>query len=294
MNPQTTMFSELRESIPERLRPPLRRVRAAILSVGLPNSGYESQPEIETQASMSMSVIVPVHDAPQFVGRCLASLERNASRAEVILVDDGSQLKETRDLLVDFCERNGWIQIRKDRASGHSRACETGAEHSTRPYLCLLNSDTVVTPWSWRAAQEAFEEDDRIGISGPSTSSGSIPQQIRRAECCSDYWSDRQIDAFASAYIRKRPPRSRVDLEEVGGFAFFIRRDLWVNLGGFDLRLPDYGNEKELCRRAVKRGVRIVWTQNSYIHHFGQKSYGQSHLTRCEPADRYIFQKHGS
>jgi GT2 family glycosyltransferase len=66
---------------------------------------------------------------------------------------------------------------------------------------------------------------------------------------------------------------SWVDLPVISGFAFFIRRDLWNELGGFDMNLPDYGNEAELCKRLSGRGFRLVWTQNSYIHHFGHGSY---------------------
>jgi hypothetical protein len=82
----------------------------------------------------------------------------------------------------------------------------------------------------------------------------------------------------------------------VGGFAFFIRRSLWEQLEGFDHNLPDYGNESELCKRVVKEGFRIVWTQNSYIHHLGQQTYG--HLgwkmiaNRSRIAREYINKKH--
>ena len=37
-----------------------------------------------------MSIIVPIHDAPVTLQRCLASLDRYASKSEIILVDDSS------------------------------------------------------------------------------------------------------------------------------------------------------------------------------------------------------------
>lgn len=40
-------------------------------------------------------------------------------------------------------------------------------------------------------------------------------------------------------------------------------------------KLPDYGNESELCMRLNKKGYRLVWTCRSYVHHYGQRSYGQ-------------------
>jgi GT2 family glycosyltransferase len=64
-----------------------------------------------------------------------------------------------------------------------------------------------------------------------------------------------------------------MDVAWVAGFAFFIRRGLWEQVGGFDQRFPDYGNESDLCRRLAEEGYRRVWIRNSYIHHFGEQSY---------------------
>jgi len=243
-----------------------------------------------------MSVVVAVKDSPQVLLRCLSSLEKYAPQSEVILVDDGSELSETITLLESFQARNHWIIAHHAKSLGHSRSCETGARLATRPYLCFLNSDAIVTPWSWFAAKEAFEADDRIGVIGPSTSSAATPQMIRRAMHCRYYWNESQICAFAKKHIESHGARSWVDLSEVGGFAFFIRRSLWEQLGGFDPNLPDYGNESELCRRVAKHGFRNVWTQNSYIHHLGHQSYGRLGdtviLHRARTARKYINEKH--
>jgi len=249
-------------------------MRARLWSIGLDRSGAFDQPIDESEASRDMSVIVPILDSPNFLIRCLRSLEMYAPHAEVILVDDGSTMQETVNLIQDYKQRNGWIGIRHNQARGHSRACEAGARLATRPYLCLLNSDTVVTPWSWSAATHAFEEKPSIAVTGPSTSCTASEQSIQRAEYCRNYWTDSQIYAFAKKYISKQEPKSWIDLPSLGGFAFFIRRSIWEEFAGFDAGLPDYGNESELCKRLSSRGFRIIWTKNSYIHHFGQTSYG--------------------
>jgi GT2 family glycosyltransferase len=288
--------STLRAKFPARLRRIYRDVRAELLSIGLPRSAEFTQPRQEIEASKDMSVIVAVKDAPAVTRRCLASLQKFAPAAEVIMVDDGSELEETAAMLADFRDRNGWILVRHPHSMGHSRTCESGARVATRPYLCLLNSDTLITPWSWWAAKDAFESDATIGVSGPSTSFCATEQMLPRAMHCRHYWNDSQICAFAERYLATVQPRSWHDLSEAGGFAFFIRRHLWKLLGGLDPNLPDYGNESELCKRVLKRGMRIVWTRNSYIHHFGQQSYGvmggETINERSRAARNYINEKH--
>ncbi len=264
----------LRKYIPESIKKRYRLIRARLLSIGLTRSGTFDQPEDEVEASKDISVVVAIHDSLEVTRRCLESIDKYGANAEIILVDDGSQLQETTDLIQDYEQRNGWTVVRHKEPKGHSRSCEAGSRLATKPYLCFLNSDTVLTPWSWRGAKEAFDSDTRIAVTGPTTSWTASKQKIRRAEYCRNYWTNSQIYAFAKKYISNLPPRASVDLPYAGGFAFFIRRSIWLEFGGFDPNLPDYGNEVELCKRLSNRHFRIVWTKNSYIHHFGQASYG--------------------
>jgi GT2 family glycosyltransferase len=236
---------------------------------------FDQSPE-ERQASASMSVIVPIHDAPIVTSRCLASLERYAPESEIILVDDASSLAETLEVIRVFGGRNGWRIVRNDNSVGHSEACRAGARLATRSYLCLLNSDTVITPWCWRQIKEVFEDDEKIGVAGPSTSYSGNIQAISLAADLIACWNDNQICAFAKRLSTQFQERAVVDLDWIAGFAFFIRRSLWEQIGGFDHNLPDYGNEVELCARVAERGYRRVWIRNSYIHHFGQRSYGST------------------
>jgi GT2 family glycosyltransferase len=247
-------------------------------------------------ASASVSVVVPVHDAPTVTRRCLASLEQYAPNAEVIVVNDGSSLAATRDMIEDFRSRNGWKIVNHEKPVGHSAACGAGAGLATRPYLCLLNSDTVVTPWCWRLAKQVFDDDQDIAVAGPSTSNSGNTQTLPLAAELRSYWNNSQICDFAKCLFGESEGPIVADLPWASGFAFFIRRSLWERLGGFDRNLPDYGNEVELCKRVAEKGYRTVWIRNAYIHHLGQQSYKETIgrggiLARIRAAQIYTKQK---
>lgn len=293
----------LKRALPRWLVLGLREFKGRALTWGtvwdLPRHVEFEQSLQDQLASASMSVVIPIHDAPSVTARCLASLERYAPQAEIILVDDASSLTETLEVIRRFSNRNGWRVVRHDDSLGHSKACRSGAIFATRRYLCLLNSDTVVTPWCWRQAANAFEEDLKIGVVGPSTSSSGNSQTLEIAAQLRPYWNDSQICAFAERLLTESPQPTSVDLPWVSGFAFFIRRTLWEHIGGFDEKLPDYGNENELCRRLADAGYRSVWVRNSYIHHLGGQSYRKAIgddaiLARIRAALGYIEQKHSS
>lgn len=291
------MSFELRQWVPEPFKNILRRARAEVLSLGLRHGGGFVQPEEEARASSHMSVIVAIGPTPSaVVRRCLASLERYASKAEVILVDDGCPLLETKALLGDFHGRNNWKLIRHESPRGDSRADEAGARQATRPIICLLNSDTVVTPWSWAGILKAFESDPKIAVVGPSTSWAATVQMTWRAMHCRHFWTDSKIYAYAERVVTSGRKQPLVDLPEVSGCAFFIRKDVWEQMGGYDPDLPDYGNESELCMRLHERGWRIVWTRQSYIHHLGRQTFGQlsedALWARWRAARQHIDRKH--
>lgn len=253
----------------------LRKLRAMMLLRTFSRDAIFAQSMEDAIASSSMSIVVPIHDAPVVTRRCLLSLERYAPKAEIVLVNDGSKLVETADMIQDFVDRNHWKLVDHEKPLGHSRASEAGADLATRPYLCLLNSDTVVTPWCWRLVKEAFELDERIAVAGPSTSNTGIAnfQTLPIAVYLCQYLNDNQICDLAGRLIAKCADPLVSDLTFVCGFAFFMKLSLWKKFEGFDRNLPDYGNEDELGKRVLAEGYRMVWVRNAYIHHFGSQSF---------------------
>jgi GT2 family glycosyltransferase len=270
-----------RSLTPEALRAKFRAIRTHLLTVGLHHCQRHDLCAAEQEASRLISVVIPIHDAPDVTERCLQSLERNGGSAEVVLVDDGSVLASTGEIVERARQRNGWETLRHDIAVGHSRSCEHGAQFCHRPYLCLLNSDTIVTPWAWAGIVAAFDSARQIAVVGPSTSCASTIQSIARAEYCRFAWTDVQIEEFARRYTARHRSSPLVDLDYAGGFALFVRRETWERCGGFDNDLPNYGNEVELCRRLRREELRVVWTRSSYIHHLGEMSFRQ-HYSRNE------------
>ena len=114
---------------------------------------------------------------------------------------------------------------------------------------------------------------------------------------CRHFWSDNQINAYAEQVAIAGRQQPLVDLPEVSGCAFFVRKDIWEQMEGFDRNLRDYGNESELCTRLLTHGWRVVWTRASYIHHFGRQTYSriweENHiLDRAHAARLYMNQKH--
>ncbi len=252
----------------------IKGVVARVWSLDLEFISVPDQTPEEIAASRDFSLILPIHDAPDFLARCLESLEPCAGEAEIVLVDDGSQLAATARLIRDVVSRRGWRLVVHREAQRHSRACEAGARLATRPYLCFLNTDCIWTRRVWEPVRDAFADPD-VAMVGPSISNAPGQTASRRSAWCARHWSNDHVHAFAERYLRRPPVPEVVEVPEVHGSAMFIRRAVWEKLGGFHPDLPDYGNETELCRRVQAAGGKLVWTRRAYVHHFGCASYGR-------------------
>jgi GT2 family glycosyltransferase len=286
-------MASVRACIPALVREVMSRSRAALLSLDLWLGETPELPEQERAVSGDFSVIVPIHDAPEATERCLSAIRRYGGNAQVILVDDGSRLESTRGLIRQTVEDTSWELIRHDVPTRHSRACEAGGKLATRKYLLFLNSDAIITPWTWLAPSEAFDADPAIAVVGPSTCLNPHQLASPRASRCARHWTNEQIYAFAGKYVRRHRLDPLVDLQEASGSAFFVRRDVWERCDGFHPELPDYGNESELCKRLLRDGGRIVWTRAAYIHHIGACSIrnvisAQEKQRRHEAARKFI------
>ncbi len=226
----------------------------------------------------------------------------NGGRAEIILVDDASTDRRTQELCSNAAKSHGWKYIRNKEALGHSAATQVGIDLSTRPLLCLLNSDTVVPPGTWESIVDVFDWDPSIAVVGPSTCHGHSKQCLRGITERRFEWTNEQIYHYAASrnqrfwsIARMVAPNSWVtpQIRHVGGFAFFVRRETWEKEGGFDNRFKDYFNETDFCYRIAKRGYRIHWTRLVYIHHLAEQSYGALVSPKKTQAEKLFLTIHG-
>lgn len=259
--------------LPKTWQDRVKETYARLLSLGIGELYDPRVTEEESEATRHLSVIVPVHNAPDETDRCLRSLERFAGEAEIVVVDDGSTEPRTSRIVKDLSARNGWTTVRNGTGSFHSGACMFGSRFATREILCLLNSDTVVTQHSWAPCVQALLESPRLKAVGPVISDGRWAQVDVRARRCRFNWNDAQIFWYAERlYQRNAAYRARpIDLF-VGGTAFFVRKRDWDMVGGFDGCRAHIGNDVDLCRNLTRNGGWIGVCKSAYVHHLGGRS----------------------
>jgi GT2 family glycosyltransferase len=220
-----------------------------------------------------LAIGVPVRNQLPFVQACLASVERHSPGVHLVLVDDASGSPCRRWLEEYAATRPHVVLLNNERQRGFPYSCNEIFYNAGAETVCLLNSDTLVSPeWDVRVLN-AMAAAPAHALAGPSTCFTHTAQQLPgllRARL------DQNADTVAqiAAAVRHRFGDACRTLPTLGGFCLFARRALVKQIGYFDERFGlGCGEEDDFCYRAVKAGVRPIWVQGAYVHHFGHCSF---------------------
>ena len=204
----------------------------------------------------ALSVVVPVRDGGDDLGRCLRGLRDSTyTDYELIVVDDGSA-----DGSAALAEAAGARVVRHASPLGPAAARNAGAEAAAAPIVFFLDADVVVHPDALaRAAARLAADPTLAGLFGSYDDAPDAPGVVSRFRNLLHHHVHHQGDFVADA----RPVRTFW----TGCGA--IRRRAFLDLGGFDprrYRRPAI-EDIELGYRLNRAGHRIVLARDVLAKH---------------------------
>ncbi len=225
-----------------------------------------------TDAKNTVSVIVLTWNALEYTKLCAASLlEHTDQRHELIFVDNGSR-PDTVQYLQDLGRQHNRIKVIFNKKNlGFAAGNNIGIAAASGRHICLLNSDTVVTEGWLENMLAHLDSDPRIGMVGPLTNSITGGQKLEKVDYDED--SCEGLAAFAKKTTAALAGKN-METMWVVGFAVLIRDELIERLGGLDETFGQ-GNyeDTDYCLRAFVGGYASVIAADSFVHHFGSRSF---------------------
>lgn len=207
--------------------------------------------EVRPQADQGVriSVVVCCYNGAERIGACLQSLQKlNYRNYEIIVADDGSE-----DDTADIAEAFNGVQVLRLKHRGLSAARNAGAHAATGEWIAYTDDDCVVDEdWlGWAAT--AFGEADVAAIGGPNL----VPQ--------AQGWQEAAVESAVGGPSHVLMSDRRA--EHIPGCHFIVRRDVLLEIGGFDRRFVAAGDDVDLCWRLMEAGHEIAFVPQSYVIH---------------------------
>ena len=109
---------------------------------------------------MKVTIIIPNYNGKHFMEPCLASLKEQTCQDYKVLVIDNASTDGSLEYMKEHYPKIEVIAL--DKNYGFSKAVNVGIQHSTTPYVILLNNDTTVDPHYVEEMVKAIERSPRI------------------------------------------------------------------------------------------------------------------------------------
>ena len=224
---------------------------------------------------MDVSIVIPTWNGLALLRETLPSVcaaaefyrRESNCRAEILVVDDGSE-DDTRQVLKVEFPRVRLIGSPSNR--GFAPTCNLGFRHAGFPLVALLNNDVKVEPDYFLHQAPHFQDSDVLAVTARvfSWDGGEFTAGGRFGRFRRGFWSvylNYDVDPqSAGAEFRERRWLSAY---AVGGFAMYDRRKL-RELGGFNTLLsPFHWEDVDLSYRGWKRGWKIHYEPRSVAYH---------------------------
>ena len=192
-------------------------------------------------------------------------------RLEIIVADNAST-----DQSIEFLKANypTVTIIQNDQNYGFAEGYNRAISQLEFDYFILLNSDVEVSSNWIEPVIDLMESDLNIAVAQPKVLSHSKRNYFEYAGAAGGY-----LDVLGYPFCRGRifdtveeDFKQYDDPSEIfwaSGAAFFIKRNYWVETGGFDPDFFAHMEEIDLCWRLKNLGYKIVICPKSTVFHVG-------------------------
>jgi FkbM family methyltransferase len=211
------------------------------------------------------SIVILTHDQIAFTRMCVESIQRFTDEPyELIFVDNAS----SDGTLAYLNAVPGAKVIANPENRGFPAGANQGIQVATGRQVLLLNNDTVVTTGWLHRLLRALYSDPAIGLVGPCSNCVSGEQQVPVR-----YQDLHGLDGFAWDW-GKAHDKERAETDRLIGFCLLIRREVIDQVGLLDERFGvGCFEDDDYCLRALKAGFRAVLARDSFVHHFGGRTF---------------------
>ncbi|MEO8515982.1 MAG: glycosyltransferase family 2 protein, partial [Flavobacterium sp.] len=253
---------------------------------------------------MQLSVIILNYNVRYFLEQCVLSVQKALENieGEIIVIDNDSK--------DDSCEmmkqRFPNVKLIENPLNlGFPKGNNTGVAEAKGKYICILNPDTVVAEDTFEKVLNFAKSKSDLGIIGCKLIDGtgnflpeckrSVPTPwVAFTKIFGLYKSFPKSALFNQYYAQHLTENQTGKVDILVGAFMVMKRNLYLELGGFDENCFMYSDDIDLSYMVLKTGrSNYYFHETSVIHYKGESTVRDgTYMKRFREAMQFFYKKH--
>lgn len=238
-----------------------------------------------------ISVIIVTYNCEDFIDNCIKSvLKFLPEKGEIIIIDNNST-DETAEKIRKYDSNPNVKILESGENLGFGKANNKASKLAEGEYLFLLNPDTELIEPVFNKLIDLYKSWPDIGLVSPKLVSDEGKVQAVAQNLPTVLGAIKEYIFGKSAAYEQYVPTgdSFVKVEAVYAAAVLIKKDLFLELGGFDDKFFMYYEDVDLCRRLKKIGKSIYYFPGVKVKHLigASKTTLNRHNLNLESSKKY-------
>jgi len=253
---------------------------------------------------MQLSVIILNYNVKHFLEVCIKSVQKALTHinGEIIVVDNASHDGSKEMMQHVFPEITYLYQ---DTNAGFPKGNNIGVAHAKGKFICILNPDTIVAEDTFEILLSSYASLPNPGILGcrlidgggvflPESKRGTPTPWVAFTKVVSLYKLFPKVNLFNKYYAQHLNELQEGSVDILVGAFMFLKRDLYVNVNGFDEGCFMYADDIDLSYLSLKAGFTNYYVpQTSVIHFKGESTLKDGrYMLRFKEAMQFFYKKH--
>ena len=158
--------------------------------------------------------------------------------------------------------------ITPDLNLGYGKANNLGVNQSKTPYFLIVNPDILLNEKLINTLYSTFlNYDNDIGVVGPSLYDSNMKRRTNGSISHVKKIRGRKLSSSINNI-----PEDNMCCDFLVGCCLFMKRDFFMELGGFDKDFFMYFEDNDLCDRIIKNGKTVVEVPSAKVIHLENSS----------------------
>jgi len=227
---------------------------------------------------LKIAVVILNWNGAKLLQQFLPSVIQYSENATIYVADNDS----TDDSLSILKQHFPTVKIIQNKENyGFARGYNEALQFVDEPYYALVNSDIEVTENWLHPIIDLFNNNPKTAIIQPKILDFKKKAYFEYAGAAGGF-----IDKYGFPFCRGRlfdtleQDKGQYDDETeifwATGACFFIRKEVFHQLKGFDVDFFAHQEEIDLCWRAFNLGFKVIYTPKSRVYHVGGATLNSS------------------